>query len=89
MTQGYLPTSAVRGFGLEHLLEKIEKQLIVSTDRVKLKMRLRPGSEEWEWLRQNSSFGDLEVDGDTNYNIVNVVISKHILEKFKAKYLKQ
>ena len=45
--------------------------------------------EEWEWLRQNSSFGDLEVDGDTNYNIVTVVISKHILEKFKAKYLKQ
>ena len=89
MAQGYLPISAVRGFGLEHLLEKIEKQLIISTDRVKLRMRLRPGSEEWEWLRQNSSFGDLEVDGDTNYNIVTVVISKHILEKFKAKYLKQ
>ena len=88
MGQGYLPISAVRGFGLEHLVEKIEKQLIISTDRVKLRMRLRPGSEEWEWLRQNSSFGASEVDGDTNYNIVTVVISKHILDKFKAKYLK-
>ena len=89
MNQGYLPISAVRGFGLEHLVEKIEKQLIISTDRVKLRMRLRPGSEEWEWLRQNSSFGASEVDGDTNYNIVTVVISKHILEKFKAKFLKK
>ena len=55
MSQGYLPISAVRGFGLEHLVQKIEKQPIISTDRVKLRMRLRPGSEEWEWLRQNSS----------------------------------
>ena len=89
MSQGYLPISAVRGFGLEHLVNKIEQQLIISTDRVQLRMRLRPGSEEWDWLRKNSSFGSSEIDGDTNYNIVNVVISKHLLDKFKAKFLRK
>ena len=88
LEKDYLPISATEGYGLNHLADKVEKQIIQVTERVKLKMRLRPGSEEWEWLRQNSSFGNIDIDKD-NYNIVHVVITQSKLEKFKAKFVRK
>ena len=87
ISAGYMPVSAVQGLGLDHLVDKLEKQIILNTDRVRLKMRLRPGSQEWEWISQHGSFGTIHTDGDSNYNIVDVVITKPMLHKFKATFL--
>ena len=79
MTAGYLPISAVRGYGLDHLNGKIESSIISSTDRVKIKMKLRPGGEEWDWLRQHCSFGQVDTVDESNYNIVDIVITEYLL----------
>ena len=57
--EGYLPISATQNYGLDYLSERIERQLLCTSDKVRLRMRLRPGSEEWEWLRRHSSIGQV------------------------------
>ena len=86
--EGYLPISATQNYGLEYLSERIERQILSTSDKVRLKMRLKPGSEEWEWLRCHSSIGNIDIDGDTNYNLVTVIISRRNLDKFKAYFVK-
>merc|ERR1712058_120169 len=86
--RGFMPISAVKGFGLDHLAKKVENQIITCTDRVNMKIKVRPGSEEWDWLRQNSCVGDVEVLEESNHNIVNIVITKSKLSKFKALFLR-
>jgi len=86
--RGFMPISAIKGFGLDHLAKKVEKQIITCTDRVNMKIKLRPGSEEWDWMRKNSCVGDVQVVEDSNHNIVNIVITKSKLNKFKSLFLR-
>ena len=87
--QGYLPVSSVKSYGLEFLVKRIEKRLIEVSEMMELKMRVVPGSEEWEWLRDHSAVGRIEHDTqtDTNYNLVNIIISQSNFAKFKSRFL--
>ena len=93
MERGYLPVSATEGHGLNHLLGRLEERLISVTDRLELRLRLRPGGEEWEWLRQHSALGEVEEqgeeDGEGNTNIVNIVISRANMERFKSLFVRR
>ena len=89
MERGYLPVSATHGHGLDHLLGRLEGRLISVTDRLELKLRLRPGGEEWDWLRQNSAVGEVETDETDNTNIVNIVISRANMERFKSLFVRR
>jgi len=87
--KGALPISATAGYGVHYLLQRIEDRLLRDTDRQKVVMKVRPGGEEWEWLHKHSSVGRVEVwDQDPNYNLMNLVITKVQMEKFKALFVK-
>ena len=88
MERGYLPVSATQGHGLNHLLGRLEERLISVTDRLELRLRLRPGGEEWEWLKQHSAVGLVE-QGEGNTNIVNIVISRANMERFKSLFVRR
>ena len=88
MERGYLPVSATQGHGLNHLLGRLEERLISVTDRLELKLRLRPGGKEWEWLKQHSAVGLVE-QGEGNTNIVNIVISRANMERFKSLFVRR
>ena len=90
MERGFLPVSATQGHGLNHLLGRLEERLISVTDRLELRLRLRPGGEEWEWLRQHSARGEVEQGGEEeegDTNIVHVVISRANMERFKRLFV--
>ena len=90
MERGFLPVSATQGHGLNHLLGRLEERLISVTDRLELRLRLRPGGEEWEWLRQHSDLGEVEQGGEEeegDTNIVHVVISRAKMERFKRLFV--
>ena len=92
MERGYLPVSATQGHGLNHLLGRLEERLISVTDRLELRLRLRPGGEEWEWLKQHSAVGLVEQgeeEGEGNTNIVNIVISRANMERFKSLFVRR
>ena len=90
MERGYLPVSATQGHGLDHLLARLEERLISLTDRLELRLRLRPGGEEWEWLRQHSALGQVEEQGEEEEtNIVNIVISRANMERFKSLFVRR
>ena len=86
--RGYLPVSATEGHGLNHLLGRLEDRLVDLTDRLEMRLRLRPGGAEWEWIKQNSAVGEVEVEeGEGNTNIVNIVITRANLQRFKSLFL--
>ena len=88
MARGYLPVSATEGHGLDHLLGRLEDRLVHLTDRLQMRLRLRPGGAEWEWIKQNSAVGEVEVEeGEENTNIVNIVITRANLQRFKSLFL--
>ena len=87
MERGFLPVSATQGHGLNHLLDRLEERLISVTDRLELRLRLRPGGEEWEWLRQHSALGEVEQGEEGDTNIVHVVISRANMERFKRLFV--
>ena len=90
MERGYLPISATEGHGLNHLLGRLEERLISVTDRLEMRLRLRPGGEEWEWLRQHSALGQVEEQGEEEEtNIVNIVISRANMERFKSLFVRR
>lgn len=87
--RGALPISATMGYGLDHLLGRVEDKLISTTGRLKVVMKVRPGGEEWEWLQRNSCVGKVEVlEKDINYNLVSVIITRVKMEKFKSLFVR-
>lgn len=85
---GALPVSATEGHGLSYLVTGLEESLVRVTDRLCVQVRVRPGSEEWGWLVQHASVGRIEVcQKDMNFSLVNLVISRPEMEKFKSKFV--
>jgi len=87
---GALPISATVGYGLDFLLGRIEDKLINVTDRMRVVLKVKAGGEEWEWLHKNTSVGKVEFwDEDNNYNLVTVIISRVMMEKFKSLFVRR
>merc|ERR1712126_137658 len=54
---GLLPISAKAGHGLAPLMGLLEEKVISCTNRLRVRLRLRLGSEEWDWVARHASIG--------------------------------
>lgn len=79
--------SCTTGVGLNELKNRIEEQIMKATDRSKLKIRVRTGQDEYEWLRTHTAIVNIETDGD--YSVVEVIVTKSDLDVFKNLYIRR
>jgi len=77
--------SCTTGIGLDELKSKIEQQIIKRTGRRIMKIRVRTGYDEYEWLRAHTAIVSIETDGD--YSVVEVVVTKSDLDVFKSLFI--
>lgn len=77
--------SCKTGVGLNELRSRIEKQILKVTNRRIMKIRVRTGQEEYEWLRMHTPIVSIETDGD--YSVVEVIVTKSDLEVFKSLFI--
>lgn len=77
--------SCTTGMGLNELKMRIEKQIIKVTNRRIIKIRVRTGQDEYEWLRKHTSIVSIETDGD--YSLVEVIVTESDLDVFKSLFI--
>lgn len=80
--------SAKTGFGLNQLVERIEKSVMENTDRCTVSLRVPVGGEEIRWLYKNAVVIDSECDDDVQFQNAKVVIPSGKLEQFKHYFIK-
>lgn len=79
--------SCVTGEGLELLKNRIEAQIIKATNRQVIKIRVRTGRAEYEWLMAHTAVVNIETDGD--YSVVQVIVTKSDLDVFKSLFIRK
>lgn len=79
--------SCTTGSGLDELKNRIEEQIIKVTNRKILKIRVRTGQEEYEWLRAHTAVVDIDTDGD--YSVVEVIVTKSDLDVFRSLFIRK
>ncbi|XP_065287346.1 putative GTP-binding protein 6 [Dermacentor albipictus] len=80
----YMPISCVDGTGLAELRILIEQRLIKNTGRSVERFRVPTGGSEYIWLYREGTFISCTVDScDSNYSIVDVVLTTATKAKFK------
>lgn len=77
--------SCTTGIGLDDLKSKIEEQIIKVTDRQIIKIKVRTGQDEYEWLRTHTAIVDIEPNGD--YSVIKVIVTKSDLDVFKSLFI--
>lgn len=81
---GMIPISTVKGYGLKYLIGIIENKIIAETGRKRAVIRVRTGSEEFEWLMHNVTVYDVETDSrDENYSLVHGLLLDLEFNQFK------
>lgn len=81
---GAIPISATQGFGLQFLLQKIEKTLMSVTGRKILTIRCKTGGQEFAWIQNNLTVHSVDCDEkDSNYSLVSVIASQIDMERLK------
>ncbi|XP_058978553.1 putative GTP-binding protein 6 [Musca domestica] len=86
--QGFL-VSAKKQNGLMPLLEEIEQQVLKTTQRKKITIRVPNGGAEMSWLYKNSAVVNIKVD-QTNAQILlmDIIIKESVLQQFKKQFCK-
>lgn len=79
--------SAKTGYGMEEMLHSLQEKVIKVTDRVRMKIRVKTGGEEYRWLCEEFPVEDLQLEKDPTYTMFTVVITKSQFEIFKHKVL--
>lgn len=79
--------SCATGAGLDELKDRIEERIIRVTDRRTMKIRVRTGREEYEWLRAHTAVVDIDTDGD--YSVVKVIVTKSDLDVFRSLFIRK
>lgn len=77
--------SCATGVGLEELKHRIEMKIIKATNRRIIKIRVRTGQDEYEWLRTHTAVVSIDTEG--NYSVLEVVVTKSDLEVFKSMFI--
>lgn len=80
-----LLVSCTTGAGLDELKSRIEQRVIEATDRRVMKIRVRTGHREYEWLMAHTAVVYIEPDGD--YSVVQVIVTKSDLDVFKSLFI--
>lgn len=78
--------SCTTGVGLDELKNRIEKQIIKVTNRRIIKIRVRTGQDEYEWLRANTAIVNIDTDGD--YSVIKVIITQSDIDIFKKLFIR-
>jgi hypothetical protein len=79
-----LPISSVKKYGLNHLINLIEKSIISSTRLKRAILRVETGSTEFKWLMDNISVYNIEVDSENgNYSRLHALVQDFQIEQFK------
>lgn len=74
--------------GINDLLKTLENRVLEATNRKKMIIKVRSGSEEVAWLYKNSAVTDTEADpNSSDHLLVHVVISIPTLQQFKHKFI--
>ncbi|CAH1711790.1 unnamed protein product [Aphis gossypii] len=79
--------SCTTGKGLDELKRKIESQIIKATGRRMMKIRVRTGRDEYEWLRTHTAIVNIDTDGD--YSIMEVIVTQSDLDVFKSLFIRK
>lgn len=82
-----LPVSCVTGEGLEQLKSLIEQHVMEVTGRRIIKIRVRTGQDEYEWLRVHTAVVSINADG--NHSVLEVIVTKTDLEVFKNLFIRK
>ncbi|XP_061895451.1 putative GTP-binding protein 6 [Entelurus aequoreus] len=69
------PVSALRGRGLEALLEAVEERVLTSTGKRVLSLKVKLDTPQLSWLYKEAAVQDVSVDADEGSAVVEVVIS--------------
>lgn len=77
--------SCTTGIGLVELKNLIEQRIIKVTDRRKMKIRVRTGRDEYEWLRAHTAIVTIEPDGE--HSVLEVIVTKSDLDVFKSLFI--
>lgn len=79
--------SCTTGEGLDELKSRIESQIIKATGRKIIKIRVRTGRDEYEWLRTHTAIVSIETDGD--YSVMEVIVTQSDLDVFKSLFIRK
>jgi len=79
--------SCTTGEGLEELKKKIESQIMKATGRRTIKIRVRTGQDEYEWLRTHTAIVNINTDGD--YSVMEVIVTQSDLDVFKSLFIRK
>lgn len=82
-----LKVSAKKQQGLNDLLNEIEQQILKTTNRRKLTIRVPNGGVEMSWLYKNSAVVNMREDTEDAQNLLmDIVIKESVLQQFKKQF---
>lgn len=79
--------STKTGYGMEKMLHDLQEFVIRVSGKIRMKIRVRTGGEEHEWLRKKFAVECMVLENDSEFTLLTVVTSKPQLETFKHKFL--
>lgn len=69
-------------------MNHIENKLIAGTGRKRSILRVKTGSEEFEWLLKNAAVYEIEADkADQNYSLVKALLLELEFNRFKKLFV--
>lgn len=81
--------SSTKLHGINDLMVALERNILESTKRIKMIIRVPQGGQELQWLYKNAAVTLCEADTKSSeYLLVHVVLTELILIKFKNTFLK-
>lgn len=82
--------SCYKGTGVENLVEAIEKNILMVTNRKKMIIRVPQGGEELAWLYKNTAVIQTEIcEKNNEYLKIHVLLTDLNLTHFKNTFLKK
>ena len=89
-SEGMIPVSCHRGYGLDFLLRQIENAIFTATGRKKMTFKVSnvSGREEHDWLRKNTDVFNVTSDpADDNYWLISTIVKQYDIDRFERKFL--
>lgn len=80
--------SATRGSGLAELRLRVQDMVVEATGRRSIRMRVRSGGVEYQWLMRNAAVSKvMEDETSAEHLLLDVVITEAALNKFKHDFI--
>ncbi|KAE8745934.1 hypothetical protein FOCC_FOCC007452 [Frankliniella occidentalis] len=79
--------STKTGEGMGEMLDNLQKKIIVATGRTRLKIRVKTGGSEEEWIRKELPVVGMELENDSEHTVFSVIVTKAQMDIFKHKFL--